>query len=85
MRVWRMVVEVPGPEVWAFVAAAPDAVTAWRVVRAGLPRRVARAASLEEVSAAGGRLFGRPRLIRSWRLAPSQRRDSPSDEAPAVA
>ncbi len=85
MRVWRLLVEIAGPEVWTFLVVARDGIAAWRVVRAHLPRRLARGASLEELEGSGERRAGEARVLRAWRVAPARRRGSPSDEAPLVA
>lgn len=85
MRLWRLVVELTGPEVWTFLVVAPSGVRAWRTAQASLPRRLRRSASLEELEGCGDERPGPPRVVRAWRTAPSRQREAPSDEAPSLA
>lgn len=85
MRLWRLVIELTGPEVWTYLVVAPNGVRAWRVAQATLPRRLRRSASLEELEGCGDQRPGPARVLRAWRSAPSRRADEPSDEAPQLA
>jgi hypothetical protein len=71
LRIWRLLVEI-GPEVWTFVAAAPDHTRAWQVVLAKLPARDQELAFLEELEATGAvqPANGASRVIHAWLSAP---------------
>jgi hypothetical protein len=71
LRIWRLLVEI-GPEVWTFVAAAPDHTRAWQVVLARLAARDRELAFLEELEATGAvqSVGGSSRVIHAWLSAP---------------
>ncbi len=71
MRIWRLLVEI-GPEVWTFVAAAPDHTRAWQVVIQTLSSADRELAFLEELEATGAvkNVNGPSRVIHAWRSAP---------------
>jgi hypothetical protein len=72
MRIWRLLVEI-GPEVWTFVAAAPDHTRAWQAVRAHLEEAKRELAFLEELEATTAvvGVQGPSRVMHAWRTAPS--------------
>jgi hypothetical protein len=78
MRIWRLLVEI-GPEVWTFVAAAPDHTRAWQVVTERLSVSDRELAFLEELEATGAvkGVSGPSRVIHAWRSAPLG--DRPTD------
>ena len=72
MRIWRLLVEI-GPEVWTFVAAAPDHTRAWQVVLTHLGEPARELAFLEELEATTSvvNVGGPSRIMHAWRSAPS--------------